>query len=166
MVAKKNKYGLTDKQQLFADYYLANNCNAKQAYIKAYGKQTARTAEVNGAKLLRNSNVSDYVDIRQAEIREKTTVTQEWIIEKLKTVVSRSLQEQPVMKFDYDEKTMKQETVITDDGVEIGVFTYDSTGANKALELLGKTLGIYKDKKELSTGPGGFVVNLVDDVNE
>lgn len=165
-MAKKNKYGLTDKQQLFADYYLANNCNAKQAYIKAYGQQTARTAEVNGAKLLRNSKVANYVDQRQAEIREKTTVTQEWIVEKLKTVVERSLQEQPVMKFDYDEKQLVQETVLDDTGREIGVFTYDSAGANKALELLGKTLGIYKDKKELSTGPGGIVVNLVDDVIE
>lgn len=164
-MSKVNKYGLNDKQQRFADYYLANGCNATKAYKEAY-KCSQRVAEVNGTRLLDNARVKEYLDMRQAEIREKTTVTQEWIVEKLKTVVSRSLQEQPVMKFDYDEKQLVQETVLTEDGKEIGVFTYDSAGANKALELLGKTLGIYKDKKELSTGPGGIVVNLVDDVSE
>ena len=164
-MAKKNKYGLNDKQQLFADYYLANNCNAVQAYLEAY-KCDYNSAKVRASKLLTKVNVKSYIGQRQAEIREKTTVTQEYIIEKLKTVVERSLQEQPVMKFDYDEKQLVQETVLDDTGREIGVFTYDSAGANKALELLGKTLGIYKDKKELSTGPGGFVVNLVDDVSE
>lgn len=164
-MAKTNKYGLNDKQQLFADYYLANNCNATQAHIKAYNSKQ-KVAEVNGCKLLRNTKVKAYIEQRQAEIREKTTVTQEWIVEKLKQVVKRSLQEEPVMKFDYEERQMTQETVMDDTGREIGVFTYDSAGANKALELLGKTLGIYKDKKELTTGEGGFVVNLVDDVSE
>lgn len=165
-MAKVNKYGLTDKQQLFADYYLANNCNAKQAYIKSYGSKTERYAETQASRLMRNVKVAAYLEQRQAEIREKTTVTQEWIVEKLKQVVKRSLQEEPVMKFDYEEKALTQETVLDDTGREIGVFTYDSAGANKALELLGKTLGIFKDKKELTTGEGGIVINLVDDVNE
>lgn len=164
-MAKVNKYGLNNKQQLFADYYLANGCNATKAYKEAY-KCSQRVAEVNSAKLLGKTRVNEYLENRQAEIREKTTVTQEYIVEKLKTVVARSLQEQPVMRFDYEEKQMVQETVMDDTGREIGVFTYDSAGANKALELLGKTLGIFKDKKELTTGEGGIVINLVDDVNE
>lgn len=165
MLAKLNENGLRDREQLFADNYLANGCNATKAYKETY-KCSQRVAEVNGTKLLDKTRVSAYVEKRQAEIREKTTVTQEWIVEKLKTVVARSLVEQPVMRFDYEEKQMVQETVMDDTGREIGVFTYDSAGANKALELLGKTLGIFKDKKELTTGEGGIVINLVDDVNE
>lgn len=161
----KNKNNLTDKQQLFADYYLANGCNATLAYQEAYNC-SYDTAKVRGCRVLTNVNIKSYIDKRQEEIREKTTVTQEWIVEQLKTVVNRSLQKEPVMKFDYKEKQLVQETVENDEGEEVGLYTYDSAGANKALELLGKTLGIYKDKKELSSGEGGIIVKLVDDVIE
>ena len=159
-MAKVNKYGLTDKQQLFADYYLANNCNGKRAYIKVYGSKTERYAETQASRLMRNVKVAAYIEQRQAEIREKTTVTQEYVVEKLKKVAERCMQEQPVMKFDYQTKEMVQ---ATDENGE-GIYQFDSAGANKALELLGKTIGIYKDKKELSSGEGGIVVRLVDDV--
>ena len=158
-MAKVNENGLNNKQQLFADYYLANGCNATKAYKEAY-KCSQRVAEVNGTKLLDNTRVGEYLEKRQAEIREKTTVTQEYVVEKLKKVAERCMQEQPVMKFDYQTKEMIQ---ATDENGE-GIYQFDSAGANKALELLGKTIGIYKDKKELSSGEGGIVVRLVDDV--
>ena len=164
-MAKVNENGLNIKQQLFADYYLANGCNATRAYKEAY-KSSQRVAEVNGTKLLGHTRVAAYVEKRQAEIKEQTTVTQEFVVKSLKEVAKRCMQQEPVMEFDNESKSLVQSTAIDENGNEIGLYKFDSAGANKALELLGKTLGIFKDKKELSTPEGGIIINLVDDVVE
>lgn len=70
----------------------------------------------------------------------------EFVIRHLKKIVRRSMQEEPVTK--------KQEPVINDEGCK--VFTYDSGAALKALELLGKHLGMFSDKKPPEITPGGF----------
>lgn len=55
---------LTPKQQAFADEYLLD-LNAKQAAIRA--GYSAKVAETNGPRLLRNAQVAAYVSKRQAE---------------------------------------------------------------------------------------------------
>lgn len=167
-MANKNENGLTANQQLFADYYFIYNCNAKKAYMVAYNVTNEKTAEVNASKLLRNAKVCAYIEKRQQELQEATTVTQEYVIGGLKEVAERCLKRKPVMVFNPISKELEQktETLYDADGNvagEAGVYTFDSIGANKALELLGKTLGLYTDKKEIS---GGCIVELVDDVHE
>ena len=137
-MAVRNENNLTINQQKFADYYLANGCNATKAYMDTYPKVIESTASVNGCKMLKNMHVHDYIMKRQAEIQEKTQVTQEYCVKNLKEVVERCLQHKQVMEF--NRTTGKVEPT--------GEFQFDSTGANKALELLGKTLGIYVDKTD------------------
>lgn len=137
-MASKNNNNLTDNQQKFADYYLANGCNATKAYQDTYVKASYETAQVNGCRLLKNQCVHDYITKRQMELQEKTQVTQEYCIMNLKEVVERSLQHKPVMEFNK----------VTGQYEETGEYQYDSIGVNKALELLGKTLGIYIDKTD------------------
>ncbi len=137
-MVKKNENNLTVNQQKFADYYLANGCNATQAYADTYPKASIATAQQNGCKLLKQIYVHDYITKRQLELQEKTQVNQEYCIMNLKEVVERSLQHKPVLEFDRATGQMR----------ETGEYTFDSTGANKALELLGKTLGIYIDKTD------------------
>lgn len=63
---KKRK--LTPKQQLFADEYIKSG-NATQSYIKAgYSVKSNQAAATNGAILLRNHKVKDYIDAKMAEI--------------------------------------------------------------------------------------------------
>ena len=159
---------MNNNQQLFADYYLANGCNGKQAYKAIHPKAKDSTAEVEASRLLRNPKVSAYIEERQKKLQEKTQVTQEYVIGGLKEVAERCLKHKPVMVFNPISKEMEQktETLYDADGNvagEAGVYTFDSIGANKALELLGKTLGLYTDKKEIT---GGCIVELVDDVHE
>lgn len=137
-MANKNENNLTLNQQKFADYYLANGCNATQAYADTYPRASIATAQQNGCKLLKQRYVHDYITKRQLELQEKTHVTQEYCIMNLKEVVERSLQHKPVMEFNR----------ITGQLEETGEYQFDSIGANKALELLGKTLGIYIDKTD------------------
>lgn len=137
-MAIRNENNLTINQQKFADYYLANGCNATKAYMDTHSKASEDTAKVNGCKMLKNMYVHDYILKRQSEIQEKTQVTQEYCVKNLKEVVERCLQHKAVME--YNKVTGKYEPT--------GEFQFDSTGANKALELLGKTLGIYVDKTD------------------
>jgi phage terminase small subunit len=137
-LAIRNENNLTINQQKFADYYLANGCNATKAYMDTYVKAGEDTAKVNGCRMLKNTYVHEYILKRQAEIQEKTQVTQEYCVMNLKEVVERCLQHKAVME--YNKTSGKYEPT--------GEFTFDSIGANKALELLGKTLGIYIDKTD------------------
>lgn len=137
-MANKNENNLTINQQKFADYYLANGCNATQAYADIYPRASIATAQQNGCKLLKQQYVHDYITKRQLELQEKTHVTQEYCIMNLKEVVERSLQHKPVMEFNRTTGQLE----------ETGEYQFDSIGANKALELLGKTLGIYIDKTD------------------
>lgn len=137
-MVKKNENNLTVNQQKFADYYLANGCNATQAYSDTYPKASVATAQQNGCKLLKQIYVHEYITKRQQELQEKTHVTQEYCIMNLKEVVERALQHKPVLEYDKATGQMR----------ETGEYTFDSIGANKALELLGKTLGIYVDKTD------------------
>jgi phage terminase small subunit len=138
---------LTDKHRRFADEYLID-MDAIRAYIKVYNCKES-TAKVNAYRLLDNASISAYVKEKQDEVSEKLNLTHEWVLEKLKTCVDKSMQEVEVEKWDYEEKQM----------VGTGEYIYDSKGATKALELIGKHLGMFKDKLELSGETGVRIIN-------
>jgi len=125
---------LTDKQMKFCDEYLID-LNATQAAIRA-GYSEAAAAEI-GYENLRKPHIAEYLAARQQQIREKTQVTQEWVVNRLKEISDRCMQAEPVM-------------IRTEDGmVESGEYKFDSSGANKATELIGRHIGIFeKDNKQ------------------
>ena len=134
-----DEYGLTLKRRRFADYYLENPNNQAEAYKKAGYSGSDETCAVEASKLLKNPNVSAYIELKQKELSDRTSVTVEFIIENAKKVLARSLQEEPVMRFNYDTKELE----------ETGEYTFDSKGANGALKILGDTIGAFKEKKIL-----------------
>jgi hypothetical protein len=48
---------------------------------------------------------------------------------------------------------MQHEPVLNAKGEETGEYRFDSKGANQALGLLGKELGMFVDRKEIRHGP-------------
>ena len=76
----RNENGLTDKQQLFADEYLSNDKNAKQAYKKYYITKNDNVAAAAAARLLSNVNVRTYVEKRLNRVAIKYEVTQDRIM--------------------------------------------------------------------------------------
>jgi phage terminase small subunit len=137
---------LKDKQEQFCQEYLID-LNATQAAIRAgYSK---RAATVQGSRLLTNANVASRIAELQAERSQRTGIEADYVLQGLRQVAERCLQRQPVMEWDYAEKRMVQKTAVSEDGKEVGVFEFDSTGANRAFELLGKHLGVFeKDNKQ------------------
>jgi phage terminase small subunit len=125
------------KHELFAQA-LASGKTATEAYVAA-GYKANRG---NAATLKQDQSISNrVVEIlaerenihaqATAEAIEKAGLTKEWIIGRLIENVDRAMQSEPVK----DSK-----------GVPTGEYTYQGNVANKALELLGKELGMFVDR--------------------
>ena len=137
---------LTDKQQRFCEEYMID-LNATQAAIRAgYSEDTARS--IGSENLSKPDIHARIAELKQA-LSEKTLVTAEYVVLGLKDVAERCLQRQAVMTFDPVEKRMVQVQEEQEDGSMANVWQFDSHGANKAFELLGRHVGIFeKDNKQ------------------
>lgn len=120
---------LTDKQERFVKEYLVD-LNATAAYKRAGYSARGNSAEVNASRLLRNAKVEVRVQEAFSERAQRVEVDQDWVLEKLVANVARS---------------MKVEAVYNKDGDEIGEYQYQGSVANKALELVGKHLGMFRN---------------------
>lgn len=135
---------LTDKQTAFVREYLVD-LNATQAAIRA--GYSERTASRIGPQLLGKAWVREAIEKAQAKRARRVEVTQDYVLSNLVEVVERTMQRAPVMD-------RKGEQVTDEEGR--AVWTFDAKGANRALELLGKHLGIFTDKvKAEVSGPDG-----------
>lgn len=140
---------LTEKKKIFADEYLI--ClNATEAAIKAgFSEKTARS---QGSRLLTDVDISTYLDAQRQKLQGKIELDQEWVLRRLKEISDRCMTAVPVMVFDYVDKELKQKI---DEDTGEGVFEFDSNGANKATELIGKHLGMFITKKVEHSGEIG-----------
>ena len=133
---------LTDRQEEFVRQYLVD-LNATQAAIRA--GYSDKGASVQGTRLLANAKIAARVRELRAKRAEKLELDAEWVLRRLMQISDRAMQQEPVMTWDAETRQM----------VESGDYQFDSQGANKATELIGKHLGMFKDKVELSGADGG-----------
>ncbi len=134
---------LNQRQQDFVDAYILSG-NATEAARKA--GYSENTAESQGSRLLKNAKVSDSIERRRKVAADKVDISAASILRRLNQVADRCMQAEPVMKFDPVMGSMVHET--TADGE--GIFEFDSSGANRALELLGKNQKLFTEKIEVS----------------
>ena len=142
---------LTDKQKEFVRQYLVD-LNATQAAIRA--GYSERTASRIGPQLLGKTCVREAIEKAQAKRAQRVEVTQDYVLSNLVEVVERTMQRAPVLD-------RKGEQVTDEEGR--AVWTFDAKGANRALELLGKHLGIFADRvrAEVSGPDGGPVASEI-----
>lgn len=135
---------LTDRQKEFVRQYLVD-LNATQAAIRA--GYSVKTAYRQGADLLQKTSIREAIEKAQAKRARRVEVTQDYVLSNLVEVVERTMQRAPVLD-------RKGEQVTDEEGR--AVWTFDAKNANRALELLGKHLGIFADKvKAEVSGPDG-----------
>src|SRR6185436_17219992 len=103
--------------------------NATQAAIRA--GYSDKTAYSQGQRLLKNVEINDRITQKLQEQLRRRELSAEYVINSLIEVAERCKQGEPVL-----DKL----------GHETGIWKFDSTGANKALELLGKHLSLFTDK--------------------
>jgi phage terminase small subunit len=85
---------LTPKQQLFVMEYVVD-LNGKQAAIRA--GYSAKTAEVQASRLLSHVKVQTAVRQAQESLVERVELSQEWVIDRLREIVERSMASVPVV---------------------------------------------------------------------
>lgn len=124
---------MTDKQRLFCDEYLSNGLNATQAYLKVYksvkSEEVARRA---GSRLLTFVDVREYIDVAMAKIHDEKTMDAKEVMERL-TAIGR-------------EQTTDEMMTVDGTILEVKSRTQDRI---KALELIGKAYGMFKEKVEM-----------------
>ena len=131
---------LTPKQQRFVEEYLID-LNATQAAIRA--GYSPRTANEQGAQNLAKLSISEAIAEAQAKREERTQITQDYVLTNIQKVIERCMQVQQV------DNCLTQ----TEGGELAQAFMFKEQGALKGLELLGKHLGMFKDKIEHSGDP-------------
>lgn len=139
----------TDKQQMFIDEYLVD-LNATQAAIRAgYSEKTAYS---QGQRLLKNVEVHARIEELKKTRAERLNLDAYWVLKRLKDISDRAMQQEPVMEFNYETKSLEP----------TGEYQFDSAGANKATELIGKHIGMFK---ETIKHEGSMNVTFVDDIS-
>lgn len=149
-----------DRWRIFCREYLVD-LNGAQAAIRAgYAPKAAKEI---ASRLLTKANVRAEIDRLMAERCLQTGVSAEWVIKELVDTYRSCREARQV----YDMKGNKVTTyVFDDDGEEkvAAVYTFDSKGATKCLELLSKHTGVI-DKKEPGPDAAALAAGLTINVH-
>lgn len=133
---------ITPKQEAFCLAYIETG-NASEAYRRSYSAENMKDATVQrkAFELLKDGKITAAIQ----GLREKATakavkrleISKEWVLEQLVENVKMAKQAEPVCD---------------NDGNPIGEYKQNLAAGNKALELIGKELGMFVDRKEIRTG--------------
>ena len=151
---------LTAKQKIFADEYLID-LNATRAYKVAYPKvKNDETASAAGARLLRNVKVEDYIQKRMKDREKRTEITQDMVLKELAKIGFADVTDFVSIEDKGAYKAVQVKSTAEMPGDKLGAIAGIKEGANgieiklndkgKALELIGRHLGMFKDKLEVS----------------
>lgn len=138
------------KHERFAQE-LASGKTAEESYVTA-GYKPSRA---NASHLQHKHNISQRIDeilTQRESIHTQATadaikslsLTKQWVIETLMENVA---------------KAMQAKAMTNDDGDPIGEFQYQGSVANKALELLGKEMGMFVDRSISENVNTNYVVS-------
>lgn len=145
---------LTPKQQRFVEEYLVD-LNATQAAIRAGYKE--RTAYSQGQRLLKNVEIQNAIQQAREKRTERTEVTQDMVIRQLAKIAFHDFRD--VVEWEGNEIRIRDSSEvdgtiiqeiqesISEGGRNLKVKTNDRM---RALDMLGRHLGMFVDKKEIS----------------
>lgn len=153
---------LTPKQQRFVEEYLVD-LNATQAAIRA--GYSPKTAGQIGDRLLKKAETQQALAERMKAREQRTEVTQDRVVKELAKIAFGDPRN--VMTWGPTGVKLKASTELTDDEAafvsEVSETTTEHGGSLKlktndklkALELLGRHLGMFKEKVEVTGKDGG-----------
>ena len=153
---------LTPKQEAFVRVYLKTG-NASEAYRQAYDAKGMKPESINreAKALIDNPKISARLGVIQERAAEKAALSKSWVLERLMRNARIAMAEETVTI----KKAVKDKATGMTTTVEIEVTDRDTPGANRALELLGKEIGMFVDRAEVG-GPGDFDQMSDDELRE
>ena len=125
---------LTIKQLFFCQHYVTHRNGAEAARQAGY---SAKTATDIAAENLGKPHLRKKIEELMQEKLNAAGATADYVVDSLKRLADANQR-------------------VNDDGIPV-----DSTAANKSLELIGKTHGLYTDKKDVTVG-GSFNIQWLD----
>ena len=144
---------LTAKQKRFANEYIID-LNATQAAIRA--GYTSKYANTNANKLLQNTTLAEYIQGLMDERSRRTLVTQDKVVNELANIAFADISSFLKVKNNqvevFDTDSIQHEMLaaiaeVKESNYGISIKLHDKL---KALELLGRHLGMFKDKVEVT----------------
>lgn len=147
---------MTKKQKIFADEYLID-LNATRAYKVAYPSiKKDETARANSSRMLTNANVAKYIAERMQDRQKRTEITQDRVLEELAAIAFARATDFAEVKDGLviikDTAGLSEKQIKAIAGIKEGKFGIELklNDKEKALELLGRHLGMFKDRVEVS----------------
>lgn len=147
---------MTEKQKIFADEYLID-LNATRAYRAAYPNcKKDSSADAAARKLLGNTRIQTYITERMEERQKRTEITQDRVVQELAAIAFARATDYVEVRYNGVNSTVviKPTAELSDE--QICAIAGIKEGANgieiklndkeKALELLGRHLGMWNDK--------------------
>lgn len=163
-------HGLSPKHQAAVDAYFKNGFNQAEALKAAgYSENTAETAQHS---VFGREDVRAEIERRQKKLAEKSEVTVDRVVKELAKIGFANfgdlftVTEDGQLKWDFSTLTPDQRAVMSEVKIknykegrgpaaeEVEVVGVKFADKKAALELLGRFLGMFKDKVELEAGPG------------
>lgn len=144
------------KQDLFVKEYL-KDLNGTQAYIRAgYKVKDENSAAVMANRLLRNVKIQEKIQVAMKEREKRTEITQDRVLNEIANLAFTdrtgivNLKNNSLIIKNFDELSPEQKACIS--GVKETKFGIEVTFYNKekALEMLGKHLGMFTEKLEVN----------------
>ena len=131
---------------MFCKEYLVD-LNATQAAIRAgYSEKTSKDM---GCQNLAKPNINEYIAKLMQERTERVQIDADWVLLSAKKVFDRCMQ---------------QEDVTDRDGGSTGEWKFEHSGANKALEIIGKHVKVraFEKEEKKEDRDTSITINLVD----
>lgn len=144
--------GLKAKEERFCLEYTVDYNGAAAARRAGYAEKSAAKA---ACKLLKEERVLDRVREIQQETVEQLCLSRQKVVLQLMELADVCMaKRKPLREWDYEAHEWK----------ETGEYQIDSKGAAKALELLGKYLGLFGDKNAAEGDAGPVILTGEEDV--
>lgn len=139
---------LTDLQARFAEEYIVD-LNGRQAAIRAGSK--AKNPDPAASEFLSNPKVAEYVSALQLSRSQRTQIDADWVLVQSVKLYQRCANEISVYR------DRKGDPILDEnDNLQ---FVFNAAGAAKALELVGKHVGVQAFKENLSIAMGVVVID-------
>lgn len=128
---------MNERKAKFADAFFRLN-NVKLAALEV--GYSEKSASSTGTRLLKDAQVISLIQEKRTKAQEESFLETMNVAKSFKQIFDRCMQHQPVMEYNYQTKMM--EPVRDEHGN--AVYTFDSTGANRAMENIAKHIGFFE----------------------
>lgn len=144
---------LTYKEERFCLEYIIDYNQTAAAIRAGYAEKSAAKT---GCKLMKRPEIRAYIHQLQTEQKERLMLTSDRVLIELMDVYQKCMQAVPVETWNYSEHRMEP----------TGEYQFDSKGATKALEMIGKHLGMFEKQEDAGDDTGPVFITGEDEIKE